>query len=174
MYISHAFKCLFAVVSSPPPPPPPPPQLLYGCAERMLPLSPAELELAVNGKLDSSILTGTCPLPSTDVSAGGGSGGGATGMSRLDSTSLAIVALLRGKSYAAFTPAERTRLLRGLIDLASATWPIKDHMQASTQACARDGLQKRVSLALFCLFVVLCPETSSPCVLVGDNSLVCG
>lgn len=47
----------------------------------------------------------------------------------MDSKSLELMALLRRKSYAMFTPAERMRLLRGLCDLAASTGPIKEHLQ---------------------------------------------
>lgn len=91
--------------------------------------------MALQGKLDHSALTRASPTESSRAADGGGDsgeGGGGTGgaMSRLDATTLDLAALLRGKSYSTFTPAERTRLLRGLIDLAVSTGPVKEHMQA--------------------------------------------
>ena len=106
-------------------------QLLYGCAERMLPLSPSELEQVRAGELEAPALVNP---PAEDAAlagtgAGGSGGGFGTSGETLDSKSLDLVSLLRRKSYAVFTPAERTRLLRGLCDLAVSTGPIKEHLQ---------------------------------------------
>ncbi|CAM9991281.1 unnamed protein product, partial [Ectocarpus sp. 13 AM-2016] len=106
-------------------------QVLYGCAERMLPLSPSELEKVRDGELDASAAV-TPPAEDTALagSGAGGSGGGyGTSGDTLDSKSLGLASLLRRKSYAVFTPAERARLLRGLCDLAVSTSPIKEHLQ---------------------------------------------
>lgn len=98
----------------------------------MLPLSPSEIEKARAGELDVS--TAVSP-PAEDASslAGAGPGGSGKGFGTngetLDSKSLGLASLLRRKSYAVFTPAERTRLLRGLCDLAASTGPIKEHLQ---------------------------------------------
>lgn len=74
------------------------------------------------------------PPPDDPVLAGSGGarGSGAgygTSGSTVDSKSLELMALLRRKSYAMFTPEERMRLLRGLCDLAASTGPIKEHLQ---------------------------------------------
>ncbi|CAM9777765.1 unnamed protein product [Scytosiphon promiscuus] len=106
-------------------------QLLYGCAERMLPLSPSEIEKARAGELEASAVVapprGDATLAGTG--AGGSGAGYGTSGDTLDSKSLGLASLLRSKSYAVFSPAERTRLLRGLCDLAVSTGPIKEHLQ---------------------------------------------
>lgn len=104
---------------------------MYGCAERMLPLSPSELEKVRDGELDAYAVV---KPPAEDTALAGtgtgGSGGGyGTSGDTLDSKSLGLASLLRRKSYAVFTPAERARLLRGLCDLAVSTSPIKEHLQ---------------------------------------------
>lgn len=111
-------------------------KVLYSCSERMLPLNRWELEDAVSGRLDAEAVA----CPSTAPSSSGGNAGGVQGASghgnKLDSTSLRLLSLLRTRSYATFTPAQRMRLLRGLMDLASATGPIKEHLQVKS-ACSR-------------------------------------
>lgn len=100
----------------------------------MLPLNGPELEKAVDGILDAEAVV--CPTSAAaNATSGSVSGGvvsspsGSEHGSKLDSASLRLVSLLRSRSYATFTPAQRTRLLRGLMDLASATGPIKEHLQ---------------------------------------------
>ena len=97
----------------------------------MLPLSPYELEKARAGGLEGECVVS--PPPEDTTLAGrskGGSGAGyGTSGDTLDSKSLALASLLRRKSYAVFSPGERTRLLRGLCDMAVSTGPIKEHLQ---------------------------------------------
>lgn len=101
----------------------------------MLPLSPSELDKVRSGELESwaavSPPGGDAALAGAGAGAGGSGGGFGTSGSTLDSKSLGLVSLLRRKSYAVFAPAERTRLLRGLCDLAVSTGPIKEHLQVS-------------------------------------------
>ena len=152
----------------PPPPPPPLPstwifkavnrvsrcvplvnlnktQLLYGCSERILPLSPAEIVRVHGGTLDpTSVIRPSPDDPSLAGSGHGGSGAGyGTSAGTVDTKSLELVSLLRNKSYAMFTPAERMRLLRGLCDLAASTGPIKEHLQVrvelNKEACCLGG-----------------------------------
>lgn len=97
----------------------------------MLPLSPYELEKAKTGELEGKCVVSP---PAEDVTLAGRSKGGSgagygTSGDTLDSKSLALASLLRSKSYAVFTPKERTRLLRGLCDMAVSTGPIKEHLQ---------------------------------------------
>lgn len=115
-------------------------KLLYACAERMLPLSPSEIERVLSGEeLDESAVISP---PAEDLAlAGTGAGGSGAGFGTsgdtLDSKSLGLASLLRRKSYAVFTPAERARLLRGLCDLAASTGPIKEHLQVRNSGCSR-------------------------------------
>lgn len=100
----------------------------------MLPLSPSELEKVRAGELEASAVVKPPVEDAALAGAGAGGSGGGFGTSgdTLDSKSLGLVSLLRRKSYAVFTPAERTRLLRGLCDLAVSTGPIKEHLQVNT------------------------------------------
>lgn len=102
----------------------------------MLPLSPLELEKADAGNLDAAALVSPSADDPNLAPVGSGGGYGTSG-DKLDSTSLALLLLLRRKSYATFSPAERTRLLRGLCDLAGSTGPIKEHLQASANGCGQ-------------------------------------
>lgn len=107
-------------------------KLLYSCSERILPLSLNEIEKVRAGTLDLSSVIRPPPDDHVLARSGGARGSGAgygTSGSTVDSKSLELMALLRQKSYAMFTPAERMRLLRGLCDLAASTGPIKEHLQ---------------------------------------------
>lgn len=97
----------------------------------MLPLSPMELQKAHAASLDpAAVVSPPADDPTLAGTGIGGSGSGyGTSGDTLDSKSLTLLSLLRRKSYATFSPAERTRLLRGLCDLAVSTGPIKEHLQ---------------------------------------------
>lgn len=116
----------------------------------MLPLSPVELVKAGAGNLDAAALVSP-PADDPGLAAVGSGGGYGTSGDKLDATSLALLLLLRRKSYATFSPAERTRLLRGLCDLAGSTGPIKEHLQASVMVLTRSG---PVRGGVTCVFLV--------------------
>lgn len=107
----------------------------------MLPLSPSEMEKARAGELEASAVVappgGDAALAGTG--AGGSGAGYGTSGDTLDSKSLGLASLLRSKSYAVFNPAERTRLLRGLCDLAVSTGPIKEHLQVMIGSGLREA-----------------------------------